>query len=133
MAVYRPGRPSRSDPPAVPGEYRIRDATTGKLYYVGETNDLARRRREHIRSGKLDVTSRVFEWMEAIPTSTSQQRRDAERRHIDKHRPPGNKRRGGGGRPPRSDTETVTVLMEVERRRSRFMLRMKRRRAQFRD
>ena len=47
MSIYKPGRPSKynpsthtgSEPPAKPGEYRIRDKE-GKLTYIGETNNL---------------------------------------------------------------------------------------------
>ena len=60
MAVYKRGRPAKYDPttksgkkpPKEPGEYRIRD-DSGKIIYIGETNNLERRMREHIRSGKL--------------------------------------------------------------------------------
>ena len=58
MSIYKPGRPSKYNPttgvggkpPAKPGEYRIRDAG-GSIAYLGETNMLARRTGEHIRSG----------------------------------------------------------------------------------
>ena len=60
MSIYKAGRPWKFDPttgaghrpPNSPGEYRMRDGS-GCITYIGETNDLARRMREHIRSGKL--------------------------------------------------------------------------------
>jgi hypothetical protein len=70
------------------------------LRYVGETNNLARRRGEHVRSNKLREGADTFEWKLSLPETTSAQRRDAERQHINKHSPPENRRRGGGGRPP---------------------------------
>lgn len=60
MGIYKSGRPKKYDPstgkgqkpPSEPGEYRIRD-NYGKIIYVGETNNLHRRMRQHIKSGKL--------------------------------------------------------------------------------
>ena len=60
MSIYKAGRPWKYDPttgaghrpPNSPGEYRMRDGS-GCITYIGETNDLSRRMREHIRSGKL--------------------------------------------------------------------------------
>lgn len=60
MCTYRPGRPIKynpttgagTKPPSKPGEYCIHDGA-GKIVYIGETNDLARRLTEHIRNGKL--------------------------------------------------------------------------------
>lgn len=58
--MYKPGRPQKynpttgegNKPPALAGEYRIRDEQ-GTIIYVGETNNLNRRMNEHRRSGKL--------------------------------------------------------------------------------
>lgn len=94
------GRPSRQPPPPLPGIYRLRDITTNLVRYAGETDNLARRRNEHRRSGRFNPASQVFEWKAASPTATWRQRRVAERRHIARHSPPDNKR-GGGGRPPK--------------------------------
>ena len=74
------GRPSRQPPPNQGGEYRIRDAATGKLRYIGETNNLARRRNEHVRSKKLREGADIFEWKSSRPDSTSSQRRSSEQR-----------------------------------------------------
>ena len=60
MGTYKKGRPFKYDPssgkgnkpPAVAGEYRIRDEN-GDIVYVGESNNLRRRMNQHIRSGKL--------------------------------------------------------------------------------
>lgn len=57
MSIYKTGRPWKYDPttgaghkpPNSPGEYRMRDGS-GRITYIGETNDLARRMQEHIRS-----------------------------------------------------------------------------------
>lgn len=62
MGVYKSGRPQKynpstgkgQEPPSKPGEYRIRDEA-GNILYVGETCDLNRRMKQHIRSGKLKM------------------------------------------------------------------------------
>ena len=109
MSVYRPGRPFRycpatgqgKCPPSVPGEYRLR-SESGTLLYLGETCDLNRRMREHVRSGKLPTGAGgkgTFEYMVASSTSTSSSRRAHERAKIAQHAPPLNRSRGGEGRP----------------------------------
>lgn len=105
MSVYKPGRPVKytpstgagNQPPALPGEYRIRGANSGILY-IGETDDLLRRMGEHIRSGKL-AAGCSFEYQTADGRSTSRTRREHERAKIKQHQPPLNKSRGGEGRP----------------------------------
>lgn len=111
MSVYTPGRPSKYNPstgvghkpPASPGEYRIRD-NSGNIVYIGETNNLHRRTREHIRSGKLPVgdgQNSTIEYKVALENSTSQSRRAHEQQKIAQHNPILNKSRGGEGRPAR--------------------------------
>lgn len=109
MAIYKPGRPNKYNPttgagqrpPARPGEYRMRD-TSGAVTYIGETNNLARRTGEHIRSGKLPTGpggGGTIEYQIADGRSTSHTRRAHEQRSIAKHQPPLNRSRGGEGRP----------------------------------
>lgn len=97
MAIYRPGRPTKYNPstgigqkpPAKPGEYRMRDSA-GNMTYVGETNNLARRIGEHIRSGKLPTgqgCGSTVEYMVADGRSTSRTRRAHEQQSIEKHHP----------------------------------------------
>ncbi|MBD5102502.1 MAG: GIY-YIG nuclease family protein [Subdoligranulum sp.] len=107
MSVYSPGRPAKYNPttgegvkpPAKPGEYRIRNAE-GKIQYIGETNNLARRTYEHKRSGKLPTgpNGGTIEFKVADGRSTSRTRRLHERMKIAQHDPPQNKSRGGEGR-----------------------------------
>ncbi len=97
MGIFNRGRPSRQSPPKAPGEYRIRDKDTGKIKYIGETNNLSRRVKEHNR-GSFPSKDNVAEWQRADRDSTSQERRLHEKRKIDQHQPPMNQRRGGGGR-----------------------------------
>lgn len=107
-SVYKPGRPfkyipatgSGSKPPACPGLYRIRDGK-GRILYIGETCSLARRIREHIRSGKISVDPRdrvYVEYQIADRRSTSKSRREHERQKIRRHRPLLNRSGGGEGR-----------------------------------
>jgi excinuclease UvrABC nuclease subunit len=105
MAIYKPGRPAKYNPttgvghkpPARPGEYRIRDGS-GSITYIGETADLSRRTREHIRSGKL-TTGGTLEFKVADGRSTSHTRRLHEQQKIAQHNPTLNRSRGGEGRP----------------------------------
>lgn len=105
MAIYGRGRPAKyrpadgkgTQPPAVPGEYRIRNSA-GDLTYIGETNNLKRRMQEHIRSGKLTADGSI-EFQTADGRSTSRTRREHERQKIEEHRPPLNRSHGGEGRP----------------------------------
>ena len=106
MSIYKPGRPQRYDPaaggkkpPRQPGEYRIRMAG-GEIRYIGETNNLARRLQEHIRSGKLPTDgSAVVDLLQADRRSSSATRRRHEQTSIKKYQPTLNKSRGGEGRP----------------------------------
>lgn len=109
MSIYKPGRPKKYNPttgagqkpPSQPGEYRIRD-NSGSISYIGETNNLARRTVEHIRSGKLSTGQAgvgTIEYKVADGRSTSNTRRAHERQKIAQHNPPLNKSRGGEGRP----------------------------------
>lgn len=103
MSIYHAGRPCKFDPnshrgsqpPKAAGEYRIRDAS-GKIAYIGESNDLNRRMHEHMRAGRL--SGGTFEWQKADGRSTSNTRRSHERIKIARHLPYMNKSRGGEGR-----------------------------------
>lgn len=98
MPLYKPGRPSKQDPPQKPGEYRIIDKDTGTIDYLGESNNLQRRKNEHERSGKLNSETHDFTWKQADGRFSVEKRRDHERDKIDQHNPSLNQRKGGGGR-----------------------------------
>ena len=109
MSIYKPGRPTKYNPstgtgqkpPAKPGEYRIRNEE-GNIEYIGETNNLARRTSEHIRTGKLHTgegCKSTIEYKVADGRSTSRTRREHEQQKIAQHQPSLNKSRGGEGRP----------------------------------
>jgi len=108
MSIYKPGRPAvfspytakcGSKPPAkAPGEYRI-FSSEGSIAYVGETCDLARRIREHQRSGKINPTDRpTVAFKVADGRSSSRTRREHERLKISQHKPALNRSGGGEGR-----------------------------------
>jgi len=102
MGIYDRGRPKKVNydgtkgVPHQPGEYRIRDEEQ-HIAYIGETNDLQRRAKEHQKSGKFGEHS-TFEFKVANESS-SEGRREHERRSIKKHNPYLNKSIGGEGRP----------------------------------
>lgn len=107
-SIYKPGRPFKyipathggSIPPDKPGLYRIRNGR-GRILYIGETCSLARRIREHIRSGKISIRPAdrfSVEFQIADSRSSSRTRRAHECRKIRQHNPPLNKSRGGEGR-----------------------------------
>ncbi len=93
----RPSENSGTKPPTKPGEYRIRD-NDNVVKYVGETNNLYRRMKEHVRSGKC-ATGNTFEYKVADGRSTSRTRRAHEQQKIRQHKPYANKSVGGEGRP----------------------------------
>ena len=101
---YAPGRPTehrlskpeKNRPPKSPGEYRIMDKDR-RIKYIGETCDLNRREHEHRHTGKLKEDD-IFAWQPASDDSTSDSRRDHERKKIKQHNPPLNKSHGGEGR-----------------------------------
>ena len=95
---YDPEAKEGSKPPHTAGAYRFAKKETGKIFYEGESGDLARRMSQHISTGKLDPAVHDFLHKAADPRSTSATRREVEAAHIVKHWPAGNKRGGGGGR-----------------------------------
>lgn len=104
MGIYHAGRPKKFNPaanhghvpPHSPGEYRFRNRESA-IMYIGETNDLNRRMREHIRSGKLKP-GYTMEFQTADGRSSSRTRRCHERAKIVQHSPALNRSNGGEGR-----------------------------------
>ena len=95
---YRPFESIGRKPPNSPGVYRIRNEA-GTVVYVGETVDLYKRMREHIRNTGNLRPGETFEFKEASSTSTSASRREVERQKIAKFKPERNRSSGGEGRP----------------------------------
>lgn len=98
---YSPGRMSTQEPKKQSrGRYRI-IGPNGKIIYVGITEDLPRRKREHIRTGKLDPEKDKFAWSEAKKGVKVEKLREQEKKEIKKHKSPSNMNIGGGGRNPK--------------------------------
>ena len=108
MGIYKQGRPLKynpstkdgQEPPRKAGEYRLRNPSNNKIEYVGETNNLDRRMKEHIRTGKCKTGNdgHTFEYQVADGRSTSKTRRVHEQQKIKPHNPSLNKSSGGEGR-----------------------------------
>ena len=97
--TYNRGRYSQQTPPKEPGAYRWINLATGLIDYIGETNNLARRAREHERcNSSISSKTHRLEWKQANPNSTTRERRRHESKKISQHNPALNKRNGGGGR-----------------------------------
>lgn len=102
MAVYKPGRPSRREPPEKPGEYRYRNKETGDVEYIGESSNLSKRDSQHEKSDEpFGRETHYFEWKAADGRYGVESRRDHERKKIEEHNPRYNQRAGGAGRKPK--------------------------------
>lgn len=100
--LYKRGRPSRKEPPQNAGEYRWVNKETNEIDYLGETNNLKRRKQEHERSLKpVNRKTHFFEWKKADERFSSEKRREHERIKIKQKNPLYNMRNGGGGRKTR--------------------------------
>ena len=108
MIPYKPGRPHKYDPskphslqpPALPGEYRIRNADQ-EITYIGIASNLNRRMKQHMKSGKMLIADKggdTFEFQIAKAGTQFEDLCAHERNKIEKHHPKANKRAGGGGR-----------------------------------
>jgi len=84
--------------PTSPGAYRHRNKSTGKVVYVGQTNNLRKRQQEHVRDGKLDTNKQYVQYGVAKRTVTKGHLRETEVVHIARHKPSGNTTKGGNGR-----------------------------------
>jgi hypothetical protein len=93
------GRPRRGwSPPDEPGRYAFRSVVDGVLLYVGQTDRLRTRLRQHQRAGRF--AGCLFEYQVAPPGCAKHDLCASERARIEKHRPPLNLNGGGGGRRP---------------------------------
>lgn len=100
--LYKPGRPSKQEPPEKPGEYRWRNKETGCIDYYGEACNLKRRAYQHEHSEKpVGRETHDFEWKQADGRFSVEARRDHERAKIEQHKPSLNQRAGGAGRKPK--------------------------------
>lgn len=92
------GRPSKQDPPAASGIYRIVAKENGVIHYVGVSKNLAWRRIQHALSGKYNLGEHHFYWQRAKEGVTIEAPYAHERRRIDQHRPGYNYRSRGARR-----------------------------------
>ncbi len=108
MRLYKSGRPTEISPldpsnkrrvPSVKGEYRILNSKTKMPVYIGVSNNLSRRMREHIKSGKISGDNSIFAYKTADGRASQSRINDHERAKINQHKPSLNKRAGGAGRP----------------------------------
>ncbi|GHV19537.1 hypothetical protein AGMMS49959_04790 [Planctomycetales bacterium] len=93
--IFNPGKPKVGTPPAEQGEYRL---LGGK--YIGISNNMLRRIKEHLRSGKI-TKGDTISYQTTKPGVSFDDLRKHEAKKINKHKPELNKRTGGGGRPPK--------------------------------
>lgn len=106
MGIFNKGRMNRHDaisekgskPSNVAGLYYIRDKDK-QVQYVGLTNDLKRREKEHIKSGKINKERPFFDFHIPKSGTTYDDLRYEEKRKIAKYNPPLNKTSGREGRP----------------------------------
>ena len=79
---FRPGRPSRQEPPNAPGIYRWRDKATGQIQDIGEGNSRARKTAREYPTDQYH-----FEWKKADGRSSADTRRAVEKKQISRHSP----------------------------------------------
>lgn len=77
------------------GIYHYSDRNTGRVQYVGATNNFARRHSEHVRGG--DSYANNYYQTFPMKGATKGQVAEAERSHIKYFQPSSNKNKGGGG------------------------------------
>lgn len=63
---FGPGRYKRGEPESVPGLYRYVNKNTDKVDYQGQSNNLRRRYKEHLRGARppFDPIKHHFDWKE---------------------------------------------------------------------
>jgi hypothetical protein len=97
-SVIQNGRPIRNrPPPAEPVVYRHVNKETGKVDYIGVTNNGARRHEEHKRSGRFNPDQHILEHQPARSGASAEALYDHEKRKIKQHHPAMNQRSGGAG------------------------------------
>jgi predicted GIY-YIG superfamily endonuclease len=84
--------------PPLPGLYRILGRASKAKKYIGQTDNLQRRIRQHKASGLLNLKKDIVEFRVARAGATRDDLCHTEVKHIKKHRPRRNRYRGGNGR-----------------------------------
>ena len=99
-SLYKPGIPTEVRPLSESETGTVNTAlSTREIEYVGVSNNLIRRMREHIRSGKLGGDNDIFAYKAAEGRASQAHINDHEHEKIEQHNPPINRRTGGAGRP----------------------------------
>ncbi len=105
---YPCGRFKTQNPPKELGRYRIKKRLNGEIIYTGISVDLERRKKDHVRTGKLKEEKHVFEWDVPKKKKTKyEELRKQEQRDIAKHNPQKNINKGGGGRSPKKSKKGI--------------------------
>ncbi len=84
--------------PKKPGLYRHVNKDSGKVEYVGQTNNLRVRQQQHARDGKLNTLKQYIYYSVAKIGVTKDELCNTEKTHIKRTKPSGNKTKGGNGR-----------------------------------
>ncbi len=84
--------------PSKPGIYRHVNKDSGKIEYVGQTNNLRVRQQQHARDGKLNTLKQYIYYSIAKNGATKNDLCNTEKAHIKSKKPNGNKTKGGNGR-----------------------------------
>ena len=114
MQIYKPGRPKEHRPldgylgciPKAKGEYRILSKDR-EVMYVGVSNNINRRVKEHIKSGKINSDNPIVAFKKADGRAGQSRLNDHERKKIKQHSPKLNQRAGGAGRPYKRKTKSA--------------------------
>lgn len=107
MQLYKSGRPTEVKPleakktsvPNAKGEYRIINSENREVEYIGYSNNLNRRMKEHIRTGKINSQNSIFAYKVADGRASRNSLAEHETQKIKQHNPAMNQRAGGAGRP----------------------------------
>ena len=83
--------------------------------YIGIAVDLRQRKKQHIYGGRCYERDHYFYWQKAKLNATGRTLVEAEKMHIARHSPPGNKRAGGGGSMEAPIDRRLEVLRQATR------------------
>lgn len=79
-SLYKQGRPRKKDPSSEPGEYRFTNKESGEIDYIGETNNLKRRKKQHDNQSIFSDVTHDFSYKVADKRFSTDSRREHERK-----------------------------------------------------